>query len=182
MGTNSSFAHDSQKTGFFLIKREMRSLVGSLSKGRSVLNCFSYTGGFSVYAAKGGAVRTVSVDISEGATLLAKRNLSENGFSGASHECISADVFDYLRQSSKGFDLIILDPPAFAKKKDHVSQAAKGYNDINRVALQNIAPGGIRQHVPVHTLWSLNFFKRFFLVPLAMREKRSNCSPPPPGF
>ena len=135
--------HDSQKTGFFLDQREMRSLVGTLSKGRGVLNCFSYTGGFSVYAAKGGATRTVSVDISDGATALAKNNLALNGFEGKSHECYAADVFDYLRQSAKGFDLIILDPPAFAKKKDHVSQAAKGYNEINRVALQNLAPGGI---------------------------------------
>ncbi len=135
--------HDSQKTGFFLDQREMRALVGTLSKGRSVLNCFSYTGGFSVYAAKGGASRTVSVDISESATTLAKENLSRNGFEGEPHKCVAADVFDFLRSSSKGFDLIILDPPAFAKKKDHVSQAAKGYNDINRVALQNIAPGGI---------------------------------------
>jgi 23S rRNA (cytosine1962-C5)-methyltransferase len=133
----------SQKTGLFLDQREMRSLVGNIARNRSVLNCFSYTGGFSVYAAAGGAASVTSVDISKDAIEGAKRNFSLNGLENIKHTAVSADVFEYLRSVTEEFDLIILDPPAFAKRKDHINQAAKGYNDINRVAMQKIKKGGI---------------------------------------
>ena len=137
-----SFEH-AQKTGFFLDQRDMRALVGSLAKDRTVLNCFSYTGGFSVYAAHGGAKSTTSIDSSKDAIALARKNLELNRLEAGRNDCIVADVFEYLRSVDDGADLIILDPPAFAKKKNHVAQAAKGYNDINRLAFEKILPGGI---------------------------------------
>ncbi len=137
-----SFEH-AQKTGFFLDQREMRALVETLARGRNVLNCFSFSGAFSVFAARGGARATMSVDVSKGAIELAQRNLALNHFTREQHRCVAADVFEFLRTQGGGYDLIILDPPAFAKKKAHIAQAAKGYNDINRVAMEKISPGGI---------------------------------------
>lgn len=126
---------EGQKTGFFLDQREMRQKVRSLSKDKRVLNCFSYTGGFSVYAAAGGAIQVDSVDISEKAIALARENLTLNGFAG---DCFTADVFTFLREKPLDYDLVILDPPAFAKRQKDVVQACRGYKDINRVALQKM--------------------------------------------
>lgn len=127
-----------QKTGFFLDHREMRLLVRQLAKGRRVLNCFSYTGAFSVSAAAGGARATTSVDISESAIKLAQKNLAINGFDQSTHECMTADVFHFLRDQPLDYELIILDPPAFAKKKKDVNAACRGYKDINRIAMQKM--------------------------------------------
>jgi 23S rRNA (cytosine1962-C5)-methyltransferase len=128
----------SQKTGFFLDQREMRKLVRSHSAGKRVLDCFSYTGGFSVYALAGGAVHVDLVDTSEKALVLARQNLKLNGFESASSQFYAADVFDFLRQKELTYDFIILDPPAFAKKKTDVKQACRGYKDINRLVFQKI--------------------------------------------
>lgn len=133
---------DSQKTGFFLDQRENRALIGSLSQGKDVLNLFSYTGGFSVYAGVFGARKVVSVDISADAIVGARRNLELNMISADRAPCVEADVFEYLRSSKESFDLVVLDPPAFAKKKGNVGQAAKGYHEINRQALKLVRPGG----------------------------------------
>jgi 23S rRNA (cytosine1962-C5)-methyltransferase len=133
---------ESQKTGFYLDQREMRKLAGSLASGRRVLNCFSYTGGFSVYALLGGAVRVDSVDISGPALELAKQNFRLNGLPPEEHGFIEADVFAFLRGPVSDYDLIILDPPAFAKRKADVRQAGRGYKDINRLALQKVSAGG----------------------------------------
>jgi 23S rRNA (cytosine1962-C5)-methyltransferase len=133
----------SQKTGFFLDQREMRRLVGSLAAKKRVLNCFSYTGGFSVCALKGGAIQVDSVDTSERAIELAKENLRINGFDIHNHGFYAEDVFEFLRERELAYDFIILDPPAFAKKKSDVVQACRGYKDINRLALSKILPQGL---------------------------------------
>ena len=134
-----------QKTGMFLDQRDNRARVGELSKNKNVLNCFSYSGGFSVAAALNGA-KTTSIDISPEAIELCKQNFKLNNLDLAGHQFIAADVFGDLRRlraEKQTFDLIILDPPAFAKNKDHIKQAAKGYKDINYVAMQIIKENGI---------------------------------------
>jgi 23S rRNA (cytosine1962-C5)-methyltransferase len=133
---------ESQKTGFYLDQREMRKLTGSLAADRRVLNCFSYTGAYSVYALLGGATRVDSVDTSGPALELAKQNFLLNGLHPEEHGFIEADVFSFLRGPVSGYDLIILDPPAFARRKADVPQAGRAYKDINRLALQKISAGG----------------------------------------
>lgn len=132
-----------QKTGFFLDQRENRELVKRYSMGRTVLNTFSYTGGFSVYAMAGGAAEVVSVDSSAIAVKLAERNVVLNFGFGARHVGVTADVFDYLKENGRRFDLIILDPPAFAKHHKVLGNATKGYTRLNARAISQIAPGGI---------------------------------------
>lgn len=126
---------EGQKTGFFLDHRLMREEIRHLAKDKRVLNCFSYTGGFSVYAAAGGASLVESVDISEKATILGDENALLNGYR---LNFISDDVFQYLRQNPLDYDLVILDPPAFAKKQKDIIQACRGYKDINRLAMQKM--------------------------------------------
>lgn len=132
-----------QKTGFFLDQRDNRSKVAALSRGARVLNGFSYTGGFSVYACRGGAARVVSVDASSSACLTASLNLSINGFSPSAHPVVRADMFSFLRETGERFDIVILDPPAFAKSAADVRAAVRGYKDINLQALKILAEGGL---------------------------------------
>jgi 23S rRNA (cytosine1962-C5)-methyltransferase len=132
----------SQKTGFYLDQREMRKLVRDLGRGRRVLNAFAYTGAFSVYALKGGAERADSVDSSASAIELAQDNFEANGLSADSGVFFTADVFHFLRETDADYDFIILDPPAFAKRRSDVVQACRGYKDINRLALQKVGPQG----------------------------------------
>jgi 23S rRNA (cytosine1962-C5)-methyltransferase len=132
-----------QKTGFFLDQRVNREKLGALSRGATVLNCFCYTGAFSVYAAAGGAKKVVSLDISKSACDAVTEHLRLNGFSIGDHPVIEADVFQYLRDLSESFDLIILDPPAFAKTKRDVPKASRGYKEINMQALKHLQPGGM---------------------------------------
>jgi 23S rRNA (cytosine1962-C5)-methyltransferase len=127
-----------QKTGFFLDHREMRQWVRSLAQGKKVLNAFSYTGGFSVYALAGGAQRVDSVDISEEAIEAAKRHAALNHFVEQDQNFYCADVFAFLREKPLPYDLVILDPPAFAKKQKDVIAACRGYKDINRLAMQKM--------------------------------------------
>jgi len=135
--------HAGQKTGFFLDQRENRKLTGDLSKGRRVLNCFAYSGGFSVYAARGGAARVVSVETSERALNTARENFKLNGFEAGPFEFVQKDAFTYLRETAEEFDLVVLDPPAFAKSKDHIMQASRAYKDVNLWAMKRLAPGGL---------------------------------------
>jgi len=128
----------SQKTGFFLDHREMRQWVRELSKGKRVLNAFSYTGGFTVYALAGGAKVADSVDISQEAIDAAKRHVKLNGFDETKHHFFCEDVFTFLREKDLSYDLVILDPPAFAKKQKDVIPACRGYKDINRLAMQKM--------------------------------------------
>lgn len=132
---------NSQKTGFFFDQREMRLQVKQFAKGRRVLNAFGYTGGFSIYAAAGGASAVDTVDISASALELAKRNMWLNGFAQESMRFIEADVFHFLRESALNYDLVILDPPAFAKKKKDVVAACRGYKDINRIVMEKVPSG-----------------------------------------
>lgn len=130
---------EGQKTGFFLDQREMRKTVLNLSKDKTVLNCFAYTGGFSLAALKGGATHVTSVDISSEACALAARHT----FDLAKHTITQADVFDFLRTHPLNFNLVILDPPAFAKKRSDIETASKGYRDINRLAFEKMPPNSI---------------------------------------
>lgn len=131
-----------QKTGFYLDQRESRKLVRSFAPGRRVLNAFSYTGSFSVCALLGGAARADSVDASAQAIGLARENFELNGFPEGSGAFDTADVFEFLRGPALDHDFIILDPPAFAKRRADVVAACRGYKDINRLALQRVrAPG-----------------------------------------
>jgi len=132
-----------QKTGFFLDQRENREIVRGLSAGKRVLNCFAYTGGFSVYAAKGGAKEIVSVESSEPAVAMGRKNFERNRLSSEQSVWAQQDVFDYLRATKKEFDLIILDPPAFCKSKNQVQHAARGYKDINLQAFKQLPKGGL---------------------------------------
>lgn len=130
-----------QKTGFFIDQRENRQLLGSYSKGKRVLNTFSYTGGFSMYAAKAGCEVIHSVDSSAKAIDLCHKNALLNNVSN--HEGFAVDTFDYLKDHGKNYDIIILDPPAFAKSRDVSHNAVIGYKRLNQMALQNIKKGGI---------------------------------------
>ncbi|MDY3979315.1 MAG: class I SAM-dependent rRNA methyltransferase [Tidjanibacter sp.] len=133
-----------QKTGFFIDQRCNRELVGHYAKGRTLLNTFSYTGGFSVYALRGGAKSVVSVDSSEFAVEMANRNVALNFGTDAPHQSAASDVFEYLHSVEQGsFDMMILDPPAFAKHHKVLGQALQGYKKLNAAALRKIAPGGI---------------------------------------
>lgn len=132
-----------QKTGFFIDQRENRQLLKTLSKGKSVLNTFCYTGGFSVYALSGGASKVVSVDISKTAISLCDQTVALNFPDITNHNSVVADCFDYLRNLKKEFDIIVLDPPAFAKSAKAVQNAARGYKDLNLLAMKKIKPGGL---------------------------------------
>lgn len=132
-----------QKTGFFLDQRINRERIGMLSRNARVLNCFAYTGAFSTYCAAGGAKRVVSLDISKTACGAARENLQRNGYSSEVHPVVETDVFTYLRNQQEHFDLIILDPPAFAKTKRDVAKASRGYKEINLQAMKRLVPGGI---------------------------------------
>ena len=134
---------EGQKTGFFLDQRESRLLLGTYAMNRTVLNTFCYTGGFSVYAAQAGAALVHSVDASERAIEMTRKNLTLNGFDPSQHECFTDDTFDFLKGKEGQYDLIILDPPAFAKHKDSKHQAMKGYQRLNLEAIQKIKSGGI---------------------------------------
>ncbi|MCX6111885.1 MAG: class I SAM-dependent rRNA methyltransferase [Proteobacteria bacterium] len=129
-----------QKTGLFMDMREMRRLVMDISNKKRVLNCFCYTGAFSLYALKGGAKSVTSVDISKDAIEAVKINFELNKFNNEKNPAISEDVFDFLRKESLDYDLIILDPPAFAKKKSDLDNAKKAYYEINKTAFSKM-PG-----------------------------------------
>jgi 23S rRNA (cytosine1962-C5)-methyltransferase len=132
-----------QKTGFFLDQRDNRWRVRARAAGRRVLNCFAYTGAFGVAARAGGAAAVTSVESSEAAVAALRRNFDRNGF--APGDVVHGDAFDFLRRKhSEGarYDLVVLDPPAFAKRKHQVEAALRGYKEINRQALELLAPGG----------------------------------------
>lgn len=133
-----------QKTGFFVDQRENRATVGRFAAGRRVLNTFCYTGGFSVYALRGGAVSVDSVDSSAKAISLTDANVELNFGSGAPHRSFAADAFKFLdNMEHDAYDLIILDPPAFAKHRSAIKNALRGYQRINARAIEKISPGGI---------------------------------------
>lgn len=132
-----------QKTGFFVDQRENRSLLERYSHGRSVLNMFCYTGGFSVYALRGDAKLVHSVDSSSKAVELVRANVELNFPAEPRHEAFAEDAFRFLDDMTVPYDLVVLDPPAFAKHRDAVKNALRGYTKLNARAMEKIAPGGI---------------------------------------
>jgi 23S rRNA (cytosine1962-C5)-methyltransferase len=134
-----------QKTGFYLDQRENRARLRSLARGKSVLNLFSYSGGFSVAALAGGARRAVDVDSSGEALALAREHRRENDLPAREEDFAEEDVFADLRRrvaAGELWDVVVCDPPAFAKKRGDLERAARGYKDINRLAMKLVAPGG----------------------------------------
>jgi len=144
-----------QKTGFFLDQRDSRAFLATLARDRSILNCFAYTGGFSVYAFAGGAKEVVTFDSSHPALELAEKNLELNGFTDRTGELIKGDAFAYLKEIEQKFDLIVLDPPSLAHKRADIDAATGGYKFLNLHALKHLNPGGMlltfscSQHLPV---------------------------------
>lgn len=134
---------EGQKTGFFVDQRENRKMVADLSCGSRVLNCFGYTGGFSLAALRGGAQYVETVDISKRAIELCNRNVEMNFGPDAQHNGVVADVLRYLETADNRFDIIILDPPAFAKNHRSLQQGLKGYRSINQRAMEKIVDGGL---------------------------------------
>ncbi len=135
-----------QKTGFFLDQRDNRATIARWSQGRRVLNLFSYTGGFSIYAAKAGAAHVTSVDTASAALATAKHNFRLNGLDPGEHAFVVADAFDLLAKyhgEGKRFDLIIVDPPSFARSKSQLAQALQAYRRLNALAMRCLQPGGI---------------------------------------
>jgi 23S rRNA (cytosine1962-C5)-methyltransferase len=131
-----------QKTGFFIDQRENRKLLGEMSKGKKILNTFSYSGGFSIYALRAGAALVHSVDSSKEAIQLCENNVAINGYQDR-HKSYVMDVFDFMKQSTEDYDIIILDPPAFAKNARALPNATRGYKNLNLTAFQRIKPGGL---------------------------------------
>ena len=135
--------NEGQKTGFFLDQRDNRALVGELAKGRNVLNLFCYTGGFSIYALAGGAAHVDSVDSSKKAMMMVDRNVALNGFDESMHTSLCCDAIEYLRDVPEGkYDLMIVDPPAFAKHRGALKNALRAYQRLNAAAISKVAPGG----------------------------------------
>lgn len=134
------------KTGFYLDQRDNRKIIEQFSSGMEILNCFSYTGGFSVYAIKAGASKVINVDSTAKSLELAEKNFSLNGINSSKYENINDDVFKYLRKlrdTNRQFDVIILDPPKFAESVSQIDKAARGYKDINLLALKLLKKQGV---------------------------------------
>ena len=150
-----------QKTGFFLDQRDNRVLARALAAGRTVLNAFAYTGAFAVYAGAGRAARVVSVDSSDRALDLARRNWADNGLEESTAEFVAADVFRYLRTAERTFDVLILDPPALVKRRPELARGARAYKDLHLWAFRRAAPGAYvltfscSQHVSAELFWKI---------------------------
>jgi len=133
---------EGQKTGFFIDQRENRKLLNQYCEGKNVLNTFCYSGGFSIYALKAGAALVHSVDSSKKAINTLEKNIVLNGFENAQHKAYCSDTFDFLKNTETTYDIIVLDPPAYAKHKDVKHNAIQGYKRLNQEALQKINKGG----------------------------------------
>jgi 23S rRNA (cytosine1962-C5)-methyltransferase len=134
---------EGQKTGFFIDQRENRKLVAQYAKDKKVLDCFCYAGGFSVYALKAGAAEVHSVDSSKAAMGLTDANIELNFGKNANQKSFTADAFDFLKDNHNVYDLMVIDPPAFAKHRDARHHAVMGYKRLNALAISGIKPGGI---------------------------------------
>jgi 23S rRNA (cytosine1962-C5)-methyltransferase len=132
-----------QKTGFFLDQRDNRAFLSTVAKGKKILNCFSYSGAFSVYSFAGEAIEVISFDSSRSALELAERNLALNGVETARSELIKGDAFAYLKECTALFDIIVLDPPSLAHKRGDVDAATGGYKFLNLHALRHLTSGGL---------------------------------------
>lgn len=166
---------EGQKTGLFLDHRENRRFIQDWSNNKTVLNCFSYTGAFSVYALRGGAKQVVSCDIAVQATAAATENFRINGFDPDEHEFLSEDCFELLTRFGKEkrrFDLIILDPPSFAHAKKNVYSALRGYTRLNQLALNLLEPGGILASASCTSYVSPEMFRDMLATAAANQGKR----------
>lgn len=159
-----------QKTGFFVDQRENRHLLQTYSKNRKVLNMFCYTGGFSVYALRGGAELVHSVDSSAKAIDLVDKNVDLN-FTNAPHESFTLDAFKYLHDIKDKYDVIVLDPPAFAKHQNVLSNALQGYKRLNQQALEQIKSGGILFTFSCSQVVSKENFKKSIFVAAANAKR-----------
>jgi 23S rRNA (cytosine1962-C5)-methyltransferase len=131
-----------QKTGFFLDQRDNRQYVRTISRGKSVLNLFSYTGGFSVYAGLGGATRVASLDVAEAAVRAAEANWAMNGLDPAKHEGLAVDVFEYLVNATEKWDHIIVDPPSMGHSEEQKERAVTKYTDLFAASAKLVNAGG----------------------------------------
>lgn len=151
------------KTGFYLDQRDSRQESMKYVKDKTVLNCFSYTGGFGLYALKGGAARVINADVSQPALDNAKENAKINGFDLTKAEFLNADVFKLLREYRENgtqFDVVIMDPPKFAESKAQLNGACRGYKDINMLAMQILKPGGTLLTYSCSGLMDQNLFQK----------------------
>jgi 23S rRNA (cytosine1962-C5)-methyltransferase len=152
-----------QKTGFFLDQRDNRAFVCAIAREKTVLNCFAYSGAFSVNAFAGGAREVVTLDSSLPALELAEESLRLNGFGNCPGEILKGDAFAYLKEIERKFDLIVLDPPSLAHRRSDVETAAGGYKFLNLHALKHLNPGGLlltfscSQHVPLDLFQKIVF-------------------------
>jgi 23S rRNA (cytosine1962-C5)-methyltransferase len=165
---------EGQKTGFFIDQRENRKLLAAYAKDKSVLNMFCYTGGFSFSAMQGGATLVHSVDSSAKAIALTNENVELNFQGDTRHEAFVADAFDFMQEIKNKYDLIVLDPPAFAKHRNVLSQALQGYKRLNAKAFQQIKPGGILFTFSCSQVVTRNNFREavFSAAAIAGREVR----------
>jgi len=157
-----SNVHVGQKTGLFLDQRENRRTVETLASGRRVLNLFGYTGGFSVYAVRGGATHVTTVDVAAGAIAAARKNCELNGFDPSHHAFLAEDAFEYLeaaRQGGERFDLVISDPPSFARSRAHRERAQRAYGKLHAAALEVTAEGGLYAASSCTTQISVDAFR-----------------------
>jgi 23S rRNA (cytosine1962-C5)-methyltransferase len=164
-----------QKTGLFLDHRENRLTLQQFCAGRRVLNCFAYTGAFSVYAARGGATHVTSCDIAADAIADARDNFALNGFDPDQHTFIAADVFDLLEQYARDghlFDVIVLDPPSFARARKHVDVAVRAYTRLNRLAMQCLHEGGLLVSASCTSQVSPDMFRAMLAAAAARAGKR----------
>jgi len=161
-----------QKTGFFIDQRENRKLLGELAKDKTVLNTYCYTGGFSISALNGGAKLVHSVDSSKKAIELTEKNIEMNGFSKDTHKCFASDTLDFLKENDTTYDIIILDPPAFAKHKNVRHNAVQGYKRINREALKKLNKGGILFTFSCSQVVNKQLFTATFISAAIQSEKK----------
>ncbi len=161
--------YSGHKTGFYLDQKDNRALLGNWlrfdpdNNTRTVLNCFSYTGGFTVYALDGMAQRVISVESSADVQAIAKRNVSLNGFAAKDEDFVVGDVFTVLREyrtAGQRFDVIVLDPPKFAQNQSQVQRATRGYKDINLLAFQLLKPGGMLMTFSCSGLVDFDLFQK----------------------
>ena len=149
-----------QKTGFFLDQRDNRALLSTLTKNKTVLNAFAYSGAFSVYACAGGAKEVISIDSSRPALELAEQNLAANGFATLGSELLKGDAFAYLKECGRTFDVIVLDPPSLAHKRSDITAATGGYKFLNLHALKGLNPGGLLLTFSCSQHLSLDLFQK----------------------
>jgi len=164
--------NEGQKTGFFIDQRENRELIKKYSGGRTVLNMFAYTGGFSVYALRGGATVVHSVDASKKAIEMTEKNIEKNFGKSQLHESYAVDAFEFLEHIDGKYDLIILDPPAFAKHNESLNNALQAYKRINLKAIRQIRKGGILFTFSCSQVVSKDDFRRSVFAAAAQSKRK----------